>query len=356
MNMKLFLHAGTEKTGSSHIQTLCVNGRGHLESAGIWFPEGIARHEKRMCAGLVSAGNAFVISEQARQGDHASVLAELVRHREAAQSRDCRAVFLTSELLLPYCSAPGTWRRLFENCRQAGFGSICMLLMLRDPMDQFISLYKHRSKAGTAPDIESWAEQGYQLPHDLRSFRVQVADENVSLVVRRYSRAPGTLDRIFFDDWLGVPKPEVALPVTVNPSLTLSELFLIRQMAETRPGLVAPLYNALVVVPARDKVQGRELEAHARSVAARAVALHAEEWAAWNERLPEAEKLVIPQPEGELPPEPREIAFSTTQMEALMGFAGQTAEPRFLLKLLWAAKIRPFLSTVKNAVLPRRSF
>ena len=349
--MKLFLHAGTEKTGSSHIQTLCVNGREYLESAGIWFPVGIARHEKRMRAGLVSAGNAFVISELARQGDHASVLAELVRHREAAQSRACRAIFLTSELLLPYCSAPDIWRRLFENCRQAGFGSVCMLLMLRDPVDQFISLYKHRSKGGTAPDIESWAEQGYQLPHDLRSFRVQVADENVSLVVRRYSRAPGTLDRIFFDDWLGVPKPEVALPVTVNPSLTLSELFLIRQMAETRPGLVAPLYNALVVVPDRDKVQGGELEAHARSVAARAVALHAEEWASWNERLSEPERLVISQPENELPPEPREIAFSKTQMEALMNFLAMSVEPRFLAKLLWTEKIRPFLAGVKRVIL-----
>ena len=352
--MRLFLHAGTEKTGSSHIQTLCVNGRKHLESVGSWFPEGIPRHEQRMRSGLVSAGNAFVISEQARGGNHASVRRELVRHRDAAQSRGCVAVCLSSELLLPYCSAPGTWQRLFGDCRQAGFDSLSVLLVLRDPVDQLISLYKHRSRGGTAADIESWVTQGYRLPYDLSRLREQVDDANVGLVARGYSRASGALERLFFDDWLAVPPPEVDLPAMVNPSLTLSELALIRRLAERRPELVAPLYDALVGLPARDKVQGRELEAHARSVAARAVASHAEEWAAWNERLPESEQLVIPQPEGEIPAEPREIAFSKEQMEALMGFLAETVEPRFLARLLWSAKIRPALGRVKRAVMPRR--
>ncbi len=352
--MRLFLHAGTEKTGSSHIQTLCVNGRKHLESGGIWFPDGIPRHEKRMRAGLVSAGNAFVISERARDGDHTSVRAELARHRDTAQSRGCAAVFLSSELLLPYCSAPGTWQRLFADCRQAGFDSLSVLLVLRDPVNQLISLFKHRSRGGTAGDIESWVTEGYRLPYDLHRLREQVDDANVALVARGYSRGSGALERLFFDDWLDVPSPEVDLPAMVNPSLTLSELALMRRMAERRPELVAPLYDALVAVPALDKVQGRGLEAHARCVAARAVASHAEEWAAWNALLPESERLVVPQAEGEIPVEPREIAFSKEQMDALMGFLAESVQPRFLARFLWTARIRPALGWVKRAVMPRR--
>ena len=171
-------------------------------------------------------------------------------------------------------------------------------------------------------------------------------------MVRGYSREPGVLEQRFFEDWLGVPTPVVDMPLSVNPSLTVSELELLRQLAEQRPSLVIPLYDQLLAIDPKRKVQGRELDVHARAIAERAVAAHRGEWAEWNALLPASEQLVIPQPVGELPPEPREIAFSKTQMEALMGFLAESVEPRFLAKLLWSAKIRPFLAGIKRVILP----
>jgi hypothetical protein len=213
------------------------------------------------------------------------------------------------------------------------------------------SLYKHRAKRGTAGDIATWCESGYTLPMELETFRRQAEASVINLTVRGYSREPGVLEHRFFEDWLGLPTPVVDMPPSINPSLTLSELELLRLLAERRPSLVIPLYDRLLAMDPKRKVQGRELEAYARAIAERAVAAHRDEWAHWNALLPASEQLVIPQPEGELPPEPREITYSKTQMEALVGFVAESVEPRFLSKLLWAAKVRPLLAGVKRVIL-----
>jgi len=349
--MRLFLHAGTEKTGSSHIQTLCVNGRHHLEQEGIWFPEGIPRHEKRMRAGLVSAGNAFVIAERARGKDDAGALAELLRHRETAQSRDCRAVFLTSELLLPYCANDGAWQGLFEMCRQAGFDNVSTLVVLRDPVDQLISLYKHRARSGTAGRLDEWIDEDYRLPDALARLREQARVNGRELIARGYTREPGGLESIIFGDWLGITEPPLVHENEVNPSLSLSELELIRRMAETRPALVNTLYAALVAVDSEQKVRGKALESYARAVAAHTVAGHADEWRAWNRLLPSDERLNVPEPVTALPPRPKEVGFGDKQLTAIAQVLEQAATPRFIAGLFWRSRIRPMLGRVKRAVL-----
>ena len=346
--MKLFLHAGTEKTGSSHIQTLCVNGREHLQAAGIWFPEGIPRHERRMRAGLVSAGNAFVISERAREGDHADVLAELVRHREAGQSGNCRAVFLTSELLLPYCANPGTWQKLFENCRQAGFDSVSVLMVLRNPVEQLISLYKHRARSGRAGRMDEWVEDGYHLPRDLEQLRKQADVEGIELTARGYTRRPGGLEDLFFRDWLNMQAPPPTIDGEVNPSLSLSELELVRHMNMRRPELVPFLHEHLSALPRTCKVQGSTLEAHARAVVETAVWQHREEWQRWNELLPECEHLTLPENPPEIPERPEELGFSDRQVEALAGFLAEAARPGFVARVWWRGWLRPGLGKLRS--------
>ena len=55
--MKLYLHIGTEKTGSSHLQSLSAINSNVLQQNGIWFPfEG--KSNKSLIKGEISAGNA----------------------------------------------------------------------------------------------------------------------------------------------------------------------------------------------------------------------------------------------------------------------------------------------------------
>lgn len=351
--MKLLIHVGTEKTGSSHIQTLCVTGRAQLQSNQIWFPEGIPKHEKRMRAGLVSAGNGFRLAELMRQGKDADVEAELARHVQAARGAECKVVFLTSELLLPYCAGPLTWRRLLESCAKVGFESVSILVVLRDPVDQLISLYKHRARSGTAGQIAEWVTDGYHLPQDLAVLREELASSGAELIARGYTRRPGGLESIFFNDLLGIHPPTQSIDGEINPSLSLSELELLRLMNARSPALVPFLQQRLGALPRKAKVQGSAIEGYTLEVARGALWQHREEWQRWNEVLPKSERLTMPDTRPQCTARPDEFGFSSRQLDELDAFIADTASFSFSAKLFWRAQIRPFLGWVKGLVVAK---
>lgn len=346
--MKLFIHIGTEKTGSSHIQTLCVNARAHLQSSGIWFPKGIARHEKRMRAGLVSAGNAFLLAQQGRKRDRAGVEKILESYREEARSNACQSVFLTSELMLPYIADGDSWSLLFGEAKRIGYRSISVLILLRDPMDQLISLYKHRAKNGTAGRIDEWVERDYRLPEDLELLRKNAGGKDIELVARRYTRKAGVLEQIFFYDWLSIEAPKVAMGGEVNPSLSLSELELIRCLNERRPSVVPFLRERLQALSRVNMLQHGALEVYARAVAERVVSENREEWARWNRILPAGEKLCVPHGATNIPAWSGDVVFSASQTATIASFMATTARLRFILVLFWQSRLRPFLGRIRR--------
>ena len=307
-----------------------------------------------MASGQISAGNGRQLAQDLRQRRWDGVRSGLSAAVSDARERRCGTVLLSSEWLLAALADTALLERFTATLDELGATETRFLLVLRDPVEQFLSLYKHRAKRGTAGDIAEWARRGYRLPEELAVFRNALRDVRAALLVRKYSREPGALKRLFFEEWLGVRAPSEVVPESVNPSLSLSELELLRMLAARRPSLVQPLYDRLLAVDVKEKVQGRELAIYARVVAERAIAGHRGEWAAWNELLPESETLVIPRPEGEIAPEPRELSFSKAQMDILMGFLGDSVEPRFLGRLLWSAKIRPALAWAKRVVMPDR--
>lgn len=349
--MRWYLYIGTEKTGSSHLQSVLALSRSQLSEAKVAFPPGTSHDERCMRNGQISAGNARLLASALQQGDTQAARHQLQQAVGFAEQTGSDKVVLACEWLTAVLAEPSALEHCLTLLEEVGATSVSMLLVLRDPLEQCLSLYKHRAKRGTAGDIDTWiARGGYRLPADLASLRQQVKESTAELVVRRYDRKPGWLDRLFFEEWLGIPTPEVTLPDSVNPSLSLSELVLVRQMAETRPALVGPLFDALAAVPAKEKVQGAALEAYARAVAARAVAAHAAEWAAWNERLPEGEALTIPEAPAELPPMPRELSLSERQLQAVCQLLAEAATMPFMARLLWHSHLRPALGRLKRRV------
>ena len=336
------------------MQSLCALGREDLLQQGVCFARGWAYDERCMASGQISAGNGRQLAQDLEQRRWDGVRSRLSAAVSHARERRCGTVLFSSEWLLAAFAEKAPLERFAVILDELGATEIRFFLVLRDPVEQFLSLYKHRAKRGTAGNIAEWARRGYRLPEELAGFRNALRDVDAALLVRTYRREPGALERLFFEEWLGVRVPGAAVPKSVNPSLSLSELELLHRLADRRPSLVQPLYDRLLSLDAKEKAQGGELAIHARAVAEHAVAAHREEWEAWNERLPKSEQLVILQLEGEIPVEPREIAFSKGQMDALMDFLAESVEPRFLAMLLWTAKIRPALGRMKRAVMPRR--
>lgn len=349
--MDLLLHIGTEKTGSSFLQVLCARARSALVGQGVAFPTGTAHDERCMARGEISAGNGRRLVRLLEDGDWPGISRELGTIHARAVGQDCRMVLVSCELLLAPLGVPGTLQRLVRAVSESGFDSLRLLVILRDPAGQILSLYKHRAKRGTAGTIEEWVQTGYDLPQTLAGLRQGAAGQGIELTARAYGRGAGVLERVFFTDWLGVPPPQVQVAATVNPSLTLSELALLRLMAGERPDMVGPLYDHLLRLDPGAKLQGAALEAHAATIAAATAAAHRSEWEAWNALLPEGEALTIPEaPDTIIPSAPQELGFSEAQMAALARFLATSATPGFVAWRFWANHLRPVLGRMKRAV------
>jgi hypothetical protein len=104
--MLFYLHIGTEKTGSSFLQTLCALGRDHLQGQGVWVPLGPRHDERRMKAGRISAGNGRRVAERVAQGEWQALAGDFKSTLKQATAQGCRSVMVTNEQLLAPLSAP----------------------------------------------------------------------------------------------------------------------------------------------------------------------------------------------------------------------------------------------------------
>ena len=352
--MEARLHLGPEKTGTSFLQCLCVGNRELLARNGVHFPVGTSYDERCMQKGRISAGNGRVLARLLEADDWDGVQGWLEKSVAAARERQCTELLISSEQLLAPLARPRGFKRLVEVLRSCGVEAVSTLLILRDPVSQLLSLYKHRAKGGRAGRIHEWVEAGYLLPQHLASLRLQIDTIDALVLVRAYTRQPGGLEDIFFRDWLDLKEPLRAKDTEVNPSLSLSELELVRRMNARRPELVPFLNERLSTVPRTEKVQGSALEAHARAVAENAVWQHRDEWQHWNELLPEGERLSIPRNAPEIPEWPSELGFSDRQLEELAGFIAETSRLRFLARVVWRARVRPWLGRVRRRLMGER--
>lgn len=346
--MEFCLHIGTEKTGSSALQTMAALGRPALAKAGVFFAAGWPHDEACMARGQISAGNARLPAKALAAGDRGalrSMLEGIVRDAKAAGAG---RVLLSSEWLLPALREEGSFDLLSQALNEAGVQSCRFLVILRSPPDQLVSLYKHRAKAGTAGDIASWCETGYDLPAQLSGFRKQAEAANADLTVRGYRRDNGGIERQFFGDWLGVAQPEVAMPGVVNPSLTLPELALLRHLAKSRPALVEPAYAALAALPVKSKTGGAAISDYAAALAVKATSRHADEWAAWISKLPEDERFEIAPPPETEPVKPDELSFTEAQLHTIAGVMAESQTARHAARQIWR-RVKPALSHLRHS-------
>lgn len=308
-----------------------------------------------MLAGRISGGNAMTLAKQIWDARWTRAEQWLLSAVDAARSQRCDRLLLSSEWLLGALANEGRLLELSRRLSRLGSHPTELLLILRDPVEQLISHYKHRAKSGQAGSLDAWVDSNYLLPGRLAAIRKQIEDSGATLVVRGYGKQPGALERLFFEDWLAIPVPAEASGLRVNPSLSLSELVLLRKLRALQPGLVPYLYERLLAVDPDVQVSGVQMQDYARRVAANAVARHAEEWQRWNAMLPESERFSIPQLGPEPGPEPDSLELSASQMSAVIQLLVEAATPGFMLRLYWSWRLRPALSRIKRSIRPWRA-
>ena len=350
--MKLWLHIGTEKTGSSYLQTLLGLNRPQLAEAGIHFPSA-GKLEKALLSGRISAGNGQDLHAALAAEDYEATQRILQRHHADARRAGAEQVVISNELLLSVFASADRFSRFLEICRAIGYTQTQLLLVLRDPIDQALSLYKHRAKGGDTPEIEDWVLEKYYYGGWLRDFFAHIARSEVELSVRRYSRKPGFLEGVLFVDWLGIDPPSLVGKEVVNPSLSLSELFFIRELRQCRPDLIDEFYRRMLALPKAEKVDDHRLETYYRQVLNDYLLPYDTLWRTCNEWLPADEALRVPAPiaaADRRDTEGKVLVFSEAQARVMASLMAESLEPRLRWRLR-GRKLRKQLSVVKAMLL-----
>lgn len=348
--MRISIHIGTEKTGSSYVQCKLAASRAYLWQRAIWFPVGKPFDEKSMASGRISGGNAGILADLIHAENWEGIAVYFDSLRQQAEERKATHVVLSSELLLNRLAQSDRFVTVCELLEQRGFVERGILLILRDPVDQLVSLYKHRAKEGDTGDIAQWVDSGYELPEDLRKLRLQLGRARCDFQVRLYKKSGLHLDKVFFEDWLGVAPPVVDLPKVVNPSLTFSELRILRSIALVRPDVVQPFHQALAGLDREKKSSDPDQNNYARSVAADKILQAKEEWDSWSRLLGPGESLELPVERSDSIAAPREFSFSVDQLEAIAAHIADVSTVRFLVEMFWRTRLRPFLGRIARVL------
>jgi hypothetical protein len=166
MGMRLTVHIGTTKTGSTSIQAFLRTNRAALLSRGISVPESLGQQDHRHAAlSCLNFGQSADL--MARQGltDAPALQAFRFQTRTAfrdemaaARSQGVREVVITSEHLQSRCNEP---RNVERFCRlfAEGFDEIRILAYVRPQLDQMISLHSTTLRNGFADTIEAHVER-----------------------------------------------------------------------------------------------------------------------------------------------------------------------------------------------------
>jgi len=348
--MKLRLHVGTEKTGSSYLQKLCGKNRAFLQEHGIWFPDA-GRFERQLQKGSISPGNASDLARFLEDSDWATASSWLAKRIREARDRDCKKLLLSSELLFAALSNEGAIRTLEGVVGDAGVSEVSCLLLVRDPVDHALSLYKHRAKGGKSGAIERWIDTGYSLPKQLAEFLRGIDCSTIRLQLRKYEKASELIEKIFFNDWLKVDPPPNLVENLVNPSLSLSELAVIRHITSVRPKDQPAFYSSFLSVPVADKADDVGLKNTAFATVEKYLYRYNEFWRKLDARLAADGGLKLPQ-ERDIAVVAPQYEFSEAQLRALTRAHTVSMSFRYAVSHWVRSSLRPTIGRLIRRVVP----
>lgn len=344
-SINIYLHIGTEKTGSSFIQSVFSRHSKELRKSKIFYP-GDLKWNREMNAGRISPGNGEQLLLLLKSNEWDKVKSWLNSQIEMAKVHNCNTLLLSNENLLEPLSIFQTFEKFNEICINLGAGLPNMLLLLRNPVDQAFSLYKHRAKTGDIEDIEHWLMSKYHLPIHLEGFINNLELIELNCLVKKYERNSKYLVRLFFEDWLKVTPPQKWIDSAVNPSLTISELTFLKRLRESRSELVHSYYEYMIKIPIHQKSDDKHLKQNMLGVIENSLNRFSLVWEKCNRLLSSSDVLVIPQKTKSSSIQDSILSFSDTQIEAWISYMIISQTTSFRFKLL-VNKYKPMLGKIK---------
>lgn len=257
--MKLFLHIGTEKTGSSFLQSYLANNRDLLLKHSIFFPHaGIQEKNMRSCK--ITPGNAFDLNRYLQHKDWKKTKEWLEKKYNDAEKMGCKAVLLSNEILSLTFAENDVLNNTIKLIKSIGFKLQPFLLIIREPVSQALSLYKHRSKEGLIIPINQWLNEKYILAKALIHFYKGIDENKILLAQYPYKKDSNYLVDVIINLWLGLNETIEVKYKAVNPSLSLSELNLLCAIFKGDKILAKKYYDFMLDINPIDKANDFFLE------------------------------------------------------------------------------------------------
>lgn len=199
----LCLHVGYGKTGSTAIQNWLVCQQQELKEAGVTYP--IPQ------SGIGDSGNGLILLEALERPEQ--------RPRWLGQFQGgIHAWLFSREQLARELAEPGRCQQLALWAKRWGFGSVQMLLFVRDPRDHCYSLWAQKVKrAGESRSLTAFAAD-YDAIMMAFEFTKQALEANFNVHVYDYGKHRDELMHTFAK-WLEDIVPETQnMPTIVNNS------------------------------------------------------------------------------------------------------------------------------------------
>ncbi|MDU9006521.1 hypothetical protein [Sedimentitalea todarodis] len=240
--MKLTVHIGTTKTGSSSIQTFLAVNRATLGQAGILVPISLGKelHLRAPLASLPFGASSDLagLFDMATPEAHAAFRRNTVAayRNEIAQAPECREVVITSEHLHSRMPKRVDIER-FKDLFCSEFSSVRVIVYIRPQLDQITSLYSTVLRGGYQNSLDDFVRSRmkpefrpyFNIRHIIRRWSGVFGSENV--FVRPYkavSQKDGTLGDFCELLDLDISGSEWQVPDNANTSINQAGQNLLR--------------------------------------------------------------------------------------------------------------------------------
>ena len=330
--MKLYLHCGYHKTGSSFLQTLFSRNRDLLQENGIYFP--VASREYDMAAGKISPGNGPEFAKALKDNEKQKSSEFMAEYVTGAKKNGCNNILISSENFFHAFENPSAVILLADVAEMNGIDRIHALLYFRDPVSHALSTYKHRAKNGRISDLSDWLDSEYETMGLIEQFMKYRSLHSVQWTCRKYDAESDHMVKSAFADWLGVDTPAIPEDDRVNTSLTLSELLAIQSLNKNHPAYIPFVREAFAGVPVSDKAADRELAHRYKAIAAGKLIGYRPLIKEANRLLPENEQLKLTSPVESVDDKKQDtISITKEQVTAFVtGIEAGTKSERLLNK------------------------
>ncbi|MEJ0048251.1 MAG: hypothetical protein WDN04_20595 [Rhodospirillales bacterium] len=247
----IYLHIGTQKTGTTTLQTVGRENREALAARGILYPEapGTTNHIGLTLYATGGLGNRDLMRDAGLRSpeDVASYQAALPgRLRSEILASGCSKVWLSNEHLSSRVRYVEQLKQLADMLRELA-ADVRVVIYLRHQPEYFLSTYSMMVKAGSNKEtLPPQSEREYYYNYE-KMLNVWAAAFGESAITVRVFERPVLKNGDVVDDFfaiMGIERgPDLVIPTGLNPSLDARVLQFLRLFRQHVPRYVDDVPN-----------------------------------------------------------------------------------------------------------------